>query len=478
MKRGSRGKLSMFYLSLLYLPPHERSKLSNIFLLGVGYTSHFKQHTARLEFFDNFTTVLKALSTEGMNVRTNRGTEKFFGALMTLTGDALAVHSLAGFKESFGHAVFRSCRTCLVQTADYARPSRHGECILRTERETIAQMEQLKESTCAAARSKLSKEFGINGESMLTSIPFFLLTKDILYDPMHVLLEGIVPKEIALFLKTAVKEKAWFSRKELNDALSTFSFHRAVSTSDQPRMFERDLTVTSASASLVLILHLPLILASFLPKNSMRVRSLVRLAQITQIILSPVLTAEAVGALQELIADQQEMFLKCYEGEAMLPKLHMLLHIAEQIKTPRPGRHHWTMRLEAKNALPKSNKICYFKNLPLSASGFLQTNTSHALWNDDHTPRTGYATNKLSLVRDAPYVLDEKLCEDGLPRCDADKVALCVECLSAWNVTLRVSDEVLSGTANRNPCFCRIFNIVSFEAHIFLLFKVQSNMAL
>ncbi|XP_070387911.1 uncharacterized protein [Dermacentor albipictus] len=161
MKRGSRGILSTFYVSLLNLPPHERSKLSNIFLLGVGYTSHLKQHTARLEFFHNFTTVLKALNTEGMNFRTNRGTENFFGALMTLTGDALAVHSLAGFKESFGHAVFHSCRACLVQTADYAQPSRHGQCILRTERETIAQVEQLKESTCAAARSKLSKEFGI-----------------------------------------------------------------------------------------------------------------------------------------------------------------------------------------------------------------------------------------------------------------------------------------------------------------------------
>lgn len=129
---------------------------------------------------------------------------------------------------------------------------------------------------------------------------------------MHILLEGIIPKEISLFLNIAVRERHWFSLKELNDAISNFKFHRAVSRSDKPRLFESDLkVVSSASASLVLILHIPLILDGYLPENSPLVKSLVRLAQITQLVSSPVFTAEAVGARPGRIGCQPPRNICC-----------------------------------------------------------------------------------------------------------------------------------------------------------------------
>lgn len=48
-------------------------------------------------------------------------------------------------------------------------------------------MQELKQIASVSNRKQLSKKFGINGESGLTSFPFFLLTKDILYHPMHIL---------------------------------------------------------------------------------------------------------------------------------------------------------------------------------------------------------------------------------------------------------------------------------------------------
>lgn len=280
---------------------------------------------------------------------------------MAVTGDALATNSLAGFKQLFCSAVLRCCRTCLVPTAEYAQYTNHGQCTLRTEGSVRAEMKQLDQCENPAEKQKLSKESGINSESVLASIPFFSLTKDVLYDSMHVLLEGVVPKEIAFFLRIAIKEK-WLTRKQISKAISNLQFHHAASSSDRPLLIERDLNlVSSASASLVFILHFPLTIEEFIPEDSMHMKCLIQVAQITQIILSPVLSAEAVGDLEELISSHHKMFIECYGNEAVFPKMHMLIHIVEQIKMHGPARHHWTMRMEASNALPKSKNFSISK---------------------------------------------------------------------------------------------------------------------
>lgn len=66
MKRGKKRKLSMFYVTLLNLPPNKRSKLSNIFLLGSGLTASLRQHSERLKFFDDFLHALNLLTNEGI----------------------------------------------------------------------------------------------------------------------------------------------------------------------------------------------------------------------------------------------------------------------------------------------------------------------------------------------------------------------------------------------------------------------------
>lgn len=214
MKRGKKGKLSMFYVTLLNLPPNKRSKLSNIFLLGTGLTASLRQHSERLKLFDDFLHALNLLANEGIVFETDKGPERFFGALMAVTGDALATNSLAGFKQSFSPTVLRCCRTCLVPTAEYAQYTNHGQCTLRTEGSVRAQMKELNQCENPAQKQKLSKESGINSESVLASVPFFSLTKDVLYDPMHVLLEGVFAIRNSSFPSYSFVEMA---HKETNE---------------------------------------------------------------------------------------------------------------------------------------------------------------------------------------------------------------------------------------------------------------------
>lgn len=235
--------------------------------------------------------------------------------------------------------------------------------------------------------------------------------------------------------------------------------------------------MSSASASLVLILHIPLILEDYLPEDSPFVTGLVQLAQITQLILSPVLRAEALGYLEELVAKHHETFVKCYGERAVFPKLHMLLHIVAQIKTHGPGRHHWAMRTEAKNAIAKAKKLFNFKNVPFSISDFLQTNMSHALWHDNGTPKIDYGKTELPPVPGTPHMLSQAFCNAGLPLCHVGKTGLSMPKIVIKNVVLRTGDILLIGNGPEQPCFCKLRDIVCFEGHVFFKCQLGSSIA-
>lgn len=64
----------------------------------------------------------------------------------------------------------------------------------------------------------------------------------------------------------------------------------------------------------------------------------------------------------------------------------MLIHLSEQVKLHGPLRHHWTFRLEGKNAVAKAKKFFNFKNLPFSVAEFLQINQSFNMWHESGKP--------------------------------------------------------------------------------------------
>lgn len=162
---------------------------------------------------------------------------------------------------------------------------------------------------------------------------------------MHVVLEGIIPKEIKLFLNTAIHDEKWLSRKQLNESVSKFRFAPSVSKSDVPRTFHSDLTVvTPASASLILLLHLPLLIGEYIPVDGHLVLPcLLLLCKIKQIVLSPILCTENVFDLEELVSEHHELYVRCYGREHFIPKMHMLVHLVEQVRQHGPARHQWTM---------------------------------------------------------------------------------------------------------------------------------------
>lgn len=474
-KRGDKGKLTVFYIAILNLPPHLRSSLNQIFLLAVGYSRYLKSSTEKAELLEDAIEVMQRLATTGIEFATPNGNALFHGFVACFTGDALAANNITGFKESFGPNVLRCCRTCSVITKKISQYSYHSQCPLRNDHEINMQWERIKTAAGPEEKKTLSREFGINGDSVLKQFPHFRLTKAVLYDPMHILLEGLVPKEITQFLNVAVKKKKWFSRKQLNNALKNFHFHSSVSRSNYPRPFETDLQViASASTALILILHFPLIVHPLLPAEAaMFVKCLIHLAQITQISLSPVVRADTACDLEELIAEHHRMYCMCYGSDALTAKHHMLIHIPDQIRNFGPGRHHWTMRMESKNSIPKGKKYFNFKNIPYSVACYYQINQSFALWHGSGKAKTLCSHETLSSKAKGQFVLDKRFLAVGI-RDYVGKTGLSVDVVHVNKVKIQPMDILLAASSSGGELFAKVNEIVVYEDIAFFVCMLMS----
>ncbi|XP_040067567.1 uncharacterized protein LOC120840863 [Ixodes scapularis] len=471
MKHGFRGKLTMFYVTFVNIPASERSKLKNIFLLAVGHAKALKSCEAKSAPLHDFIATVNTLA-RGCEIETRTGRKLFYGCLLAFIGDSLACHNMGGFKESFSPNVRLACRTCNVPTASLFKYHYNAQCPPRTEEELSRQLKQLSDAKNKKERRQLSTEFGLSSRSVLSEVSHFSLISDLLYDPMHVLLEGVVPKEIFLFVHFMVREAKWLTLDELNVSVTEFSFHRSISKSDNPRVFASDLSIaTSASGSLVLLLHLPVIVERFLPSaEEPHVKCFLMLCILTQMVLSPIITVDTLTLLESLIAQYNQLFVDCYGSTAFIPKLHMIVHIIEQIKRFGPSRHHWAIRFEGKNALPKAKKFRNFKNLPLSVSEYLQLNTSFELWDANGCPKE---TSPPIAASGKPFVLTTDFLTAGLDDSDLGKTALEVQATVIDSVPLKVSDVMMIGKPSERPAFVKVLSIILWKSQIFFACRVQ-----
>lgn len=84
-----------------------------------------------------------------------------------------------------------------------------------------------------------SKKYGINRLSILDTLPYFDVTACLPHDIMHVILEGVLPRNIRLLLYHCIVEEKYFSVSHFNKILLSFKYgkHEKVNA---PRPIERD----------------------------------------------------------------------------------------------------------------------------------------------------------------------------------------------------------------------------------------------
>ena len=216
-----RHKLSIFYYVLLNIPPEFRSKLSVIQLIAVAKSIHIKRYGTE-PLLKDFLDGLQKLRI-GVKLQINGREKVHHGLLAFFLGDTPAAQAAGGFKEGVGSAR-KPCRFCDAGRNTLRELIFESDCPEREEQEHRDRCESL-DNLSKEAKLYWSREYGINGKSFLYSVPESKLTKCILHDPMHILLEGIDRLELRLLLIQLTQERKYLSLDKLNSVIDNFNYN-------------------------------------------------------------------------------------------------------------------------------------------------------------------------------------------------------------------------------------------------------------
>lgn len=392
-------KLTAFYYVLLNIPPHLRTKLEAIQLVAMAKTTDLKKYGLGTILKNCIESLQKLHDGIEMTTTSPAGDKQrtlIRGMLGFVLGDTPAAQLLGGFKEGVGQA-HKPCRLCEVTKEELPNNSIVNPSTPRDEDEHLERCENLSSRMTKEAKKYWSKMYGVNGKTELLNVPEFQVTKCILEDPMHVLLEGIVPMEMKLLLNYCVERK-FITILQLNKIILNFEY-----TDDERRdlpvqinwqnvQSEAKLKQTAQSMKNLLVL-LPFMIGEFVPEKDENWVNYLRLVQITLLTFSSVASNRTVETLKVLIAAHHSVFTRLYPGRSVTPKMHYLSHIPMQIRDFGPARCHSCMRLEGKHGECKDKKYRNFRAIHKSVTFQHQRRMCMQQVNSDGSPSHAYLSD-------------------------------------------------------------------------------------
>ena len=371
-----KHKLSLFFWTLLNIPPSYRSRLSCINVIAVAKAKDCRKFGVN-SLLQNFISDLNTLHSTGIEIDDGPRTIVVKGGLVAFSGDTLASNLIGGFKEGVGFAN-KICRTCEITSSQSKWVYFNSDCVMRDPDEHRRRCHRLETCLTDKARKYWSRVYGINTSSVLLNVTGFCITEGLIHDPMHLLYEGITTLQLKLLLKHLIIDSHYFNILQLNCALEMLI--ERIPSDCRPNLLEikqlQSAEKLKQTASQIRWLShlLPLAVADKVPSDDEYWCNYIRLLQIQQLCTSPVATESTVESLTIAVARHNRCFQKLYPEFSNLPKLHYLIHLPKQIQKFGPARHHWCMRMEAKNAFFKRKKLRNTKNVPKSVA------VDHQLW--------------------------------------------------------------------------------------------------
>lgn len=179
--------------------------------------------------------------------------------------------------------------------------------------------------------------------------------------------------------------------------------------------------------------------------------------------------------LESLIATHQELFIRCYGSDNIIPKMHMMIHLPEQIRQHGPTRHHWSMRMEAKNAIAKHRKYFNFKNLSLSVSEYFQMHFAAIFWNKKAQMKKEIFAPHFQLfdIGKEHIVVEKSFLNNDITENDLGKNCTSFQKVMINSVPFSVGDIVFSGSmiAVQNT-FSKIVKILFFNDKLYFYCNV------
>jgi hypothetical protein len=345
-----KHKIHAVYYILGDLEAYNRSNIDQIQLVLLCREADLKKFGIE-KSYEKLISDLKELETSGIQIAGN----KVKGTVLSVCGDNLGSHEIGGFSVNFSSGEY-FCRYCMIQRQTF-RSIPYSLGCLRT-------VENYSEAV-------LSQSLGICGPSVFNDLHYFHVCQPGLAPCLaHDLFEGVVSKDMALFIKYFVKRK-WFTYDHLNRVIERFHYV-GTDASDKPAIIRKfaDKLGGQAIQNWCLLRLFPILIFKWVNCEDKVWELFLMLRELVLLIVAPKLSVDQVGYLKCLIEQYLEARFVLFPDDNLRPKHHYLLHYPHLILQFGPLIRLWTMRFESKHKYFKQciKKLQNFKNVCKTAA--------------------------------------------------------------------------------------------------------------
>lgn len=358
--RKSKNKLTNVYFKVQNFDPKINSSLDRIYLLMMIKSKYVKTYgyTKLLEPLLN--DLKKLESAEGVRMRLGQFAFTLRAVLVSILGDTAAVHEIFGLLSASAN---KFCRICEI-----SRPQMHTGKLNEQELRSVTTVER--ELSQVENKEITSKSCGIKEKCALHTLKYFRWPKNFGMDPMHDILEGVVPLVMKNILKSAIGEV--LSDTDINNRISEFNYGPTEISSKPSSNFTTShlrsklKLVQSASQNWLLIRVFPFIFADILNEDSSELIG--SLLQICFLSFSNKMTPTLVSDLKRAVEDFYEAFRKCFPSLKPINKVHHISHYARICEESGPVCNNSCLLFEAKfkDSKAQARTMRNFKNPTLS----------------------------------------------------------------------------------------------------------------
>lgn len=388
-----KHKVTAVYWVFADIPATLRSTLTSIYLAILCKADDVKQY-GYPKVLEPLLQDLKSFEDNGVFIPSLGKVIK--GTVLAVVADNLGAHSIGGFVEGFSASHF--CRFCIGERSQIQEHEvREGRFPPRTKSSHSMHVRAALSDLAEAHHCGVKRQCPISD-----TLSYFHVTSGYPPDPLHDLLEGIVPLEIALCLAVFINKK-YFSLQELNHSIHQFPYKWADKTNSPqavPLTFALRKNIGgNAHENWCLLRILPFLIGDKVPEDDPVWEVLMTLKDIVELVMAPVHTDETLGYMDSKISEHRYRYLNVFPDEKLKPKHHFLEHYPWLTTAFGPLVALWTMRFEAKHRFFKRivRQTGSFRNILKTMAGKHQSMIAYNL-HDDNIQKPTLSVSRMTQV--------------------------------------------------------------------------------
>jgi len=465
--------MGVFYYVIKNLSNVLNSCHANVHLLSLCYSHDLKVYGYE-PILDKFVSEINRLSSDGFTgVFPVIGKKTIYVKLSQVVCDNLALNGLFGFVECFVWDFF--CTICTAtQTAIQTCFEEHMFSP-RTRQSYSADLTELSSLQC----NKLHVH-GIKRSCALNNIRGYHIVDNYALDPMHILLEGVVPLEVGCVLYMLITVKKLIPLSEMNRRIVSFFGHNWVDKKNCPpelNVLEQMGGGLSPSMKAVqcwtLLRFLPMLLGNEVDEDDEHWILILHLSHLVDLVFAPKFTESMISYLRQVICDHLHMFSSLFGDTVKLrAKHHLLVHLPTIVLKSGPLVGMCCLKYELKNCFFKRSAsiMSNFKNVCKTLAYRHQCNALYAILSGSHTRDYVVPGKTIPTVLSSTPYCDATI---SAVSCESTELVAVATKVSRATVVYNVGSAVVIGENNELPVFGKIVCFISVRDSDWLII-VQS----